>query len=372
MIKKNVLIVVSSLGIGGMEKFALQLFRGATSSELHFDFLIFDDTRLDYLDEVQKLGARVFIYKQKKSKLKFMNEMLFVNGVLKKNHYDLIYINSCSLKGLITSVVPAKHNNIKVITHAHSVGYESKGKFDLLMRKLMINYISRSADIGYSCSMNAAVSKYNQKFLMSGKYKTIANAVNVDDYSFNPEIRNRLRTSLHIDDKIVVGIIGRLENEKNHMFLFNVIKQMIKTNSNYVLLIIGGGSLEQKLKEAVQSLGVENNVLFLGARTDANQWYSAMDSFVLPSIYEGFPYVLVEAQMNGLQCFISDNITPDVDISETIQFISIDEEDSVNKWSDALLNNGSKRIGNGNTQIVKDKFDVRNVISIIVKDILDL
>ena len=220
--------------------------------------------------------------------------------------------------------------------------------------------------------MNAAVRKYNQKFLVSGKYKTIDNAVNVDEYSFNSEIRNKLRTSLHIDDKIVIGIIGRLENEKNHIFLLNVIKQIIQINSNYILLIIGGGSLEKKLKEDVQSMGIENNVLFLGARTDANQWYSAMDAFVLPSIYEGFPYVLVEAQMNGLQCFISDNITRDVDKSETIQFISIDEEDSVNKWSNALLDNGSKRIGNSNTQIVKDKFDVRNVISIIVKDILNL
>ena len=119
-------------------------------------------------------------------------------------------------------------------------------------------------------------------------------------------------------------------------------------------------------------MGIENNVLFLGARTDANLWYSAMDAFVLPSIYEGFPYVLVEAQMNGLQCFISDNITRDVDISETIRFVSIDEEDSVNKWSVALLNNGNKRIRNSNMQIVKDKFDVRNVISIIVKDILNL
>lgn len=366
---KKVLMIVSSLGVGGMEKFALQLFKGIQSSAIRMDFLIFDNSRLEYLDDVKKLGAQVHIF-DKSTNVGFLDEILFVNKILKNGEYDVIYVNSCSLKGFLTSIFPARRNKIKIIAHAHSVGYKSSNKIEAFVRSLMISYISRSIDFGYACSIEAAHSKYSKSFVESEKYRTINNAVNINNYIFDLEIRTRLRKQLNIDDKIVIGIVGRLEYEKNHLFLLDVLKKIVDENPKYVLLIIGGGSLNGKLQNMVRERNLENNVFFLGTRKDANSWYSAMDAFVLPSFYEGFPYVLVEAQLNGLKCFVSNTITNTVNISNTVCFLSIDKTDSVDKWKKEILDNKIKRIPEANIQKIKDNYDIQNEISVIVKDIM--
>lgn len=371
--KKKILMSVGSLEIGGNEIFAMNVFRHLDRDKFSMDFVIFDDENMVLYDEIISSGAKVWtcVSKYKNKILILIDQMKQLSSILKSNEYQLIHCNSCSCIGILRSAFPAKINgHIKIITHSHNVGQNSMSWLSFLARYAFKLLISKIADYGFACSIEAGNSKYTRSFIASEKYRVINNAIDVGNYIFCNEDRELIRNELGLDENtILMGTIGRLDFQKNHSFMLDMFSDFKKNSDRKAkLIIIGEGILEKELKNQVKHLKIEEDVIFAGRKNNANRYYNAMDCFILTSNFEGLPFVLIEAQTNGLQCFVSDTISKDVDISETIKFIPLDTE----KWRELLISNGFKRISKNNIQKVIDKYDIKKELEVIENIYLDL
>jgi glycosyltransferase involved in cell wall biosynthesis len=262
--KIKVLQSVSSLGIGGNELFVMNLFRNVDKTKFQVDFVVYDE-RLDFENEVKTAGSKVFLCKITKGNkiVALFKEMTYVYKLLKENQYDVIHCNGCSFVNILRAVLPAKLvGNIKVISHAHSVGKIDKSVADNIVRNILKIILSNVVDLGFACSDTAGQSKYTKSFLASAKYHIINNAIEVQKYSFNERNRAEIREKYKMEDKIVFGNVGRLSYEKNQAFLLEILAELCKKGHSVMLLLIGGGALEQTLKQKASDLGVEDHVVF--------------------------------------------------------------------------------------------------------------
>ena len=164
-----------------------------------------------------------------------------------------------------------------------------------------------------------------------------------------------MKEKLGVTDKFVIGHVGRFRFQKNHSFIIDIFKEVCKKEPNSTLLLVGDGPLEEEIKKKVDDLGLLDKVKFLGARDDVNDLMQAMDIFILPSLYEGFGIVLIEAQASGLKCVISDSIPTDAIITKKVKRLSLDDDISI--WVEEILSNKSER-KEGIKDIEKSKYDI--------------
>ena len=171
----------------------------------------------------------------------------------------------------------------------------------------------------------------------------IPNGVDLKRFEFDINKRNQMRMTLGIkEDTMILGHIGRLSTPKNHKFLLNVFNQYHKINSNSKLLLVGDGELFESIKQHINKLDINDAVIMTGSKQNTEDYYQIMDIFLFPSLWEGLPVSVVEAQANGLQCIISDVITHDVDLTALIQYLPLDEK----LWLGAITEaHKKKRIG---------------------------
>lgn len=360
MNKIKVLQSTGSLGIGGNEQFVMNFFRNIDKEFFQIDFITFSDN-LDFYDEIVSLGGTVYVMPQRKYANNYIQsicEMKYVFRILKEHNYDIIHCHSCSFIGILRSAIPARFiNNIKVISHAHNTGASKGTPLDNILRAFMKKFLSMCIDYGLSCSDLAGESKYTRKFINSNYYYIINNAIEVSKYQFNDQNRRDIRKRFTLDDEKLIGNIGRLAEQKNQTFLLDITAQLIQDGNNVALIIIGGGDLAQGLKDKAFRLGIDKKVFFTGMTNEADKYYSAIDVFVMPSLFEGLPFTAVEAQVNGLKCVMSDTITRMVDISGDIKFLSL--SDNVKKWSDVIMMQAKTRCSEKHTAKVCREFDIK-------------
>lgn len=322
----RVLHVVPYMQAGGTEAYIMNLYRNIDRKKIQFDFIVHKKTSSFYDEEIKKLGGNIY-YFSIKDDLNFIKYIWNLNNFFKEHpEYQIIHVAMPSIGFICLSI--AKHNKVRVrIAHSHSASYEKnlKGYLKNITCKLM----------KYFSNVNLACSEKAGKYLFgSHSFEIAHNAINLTKYTFNECIRQEIRNQLNIKERIVIGHVGRLSPEKNHNFMFEVLKKLIEVDSNYTLLLIGTGQLENELKEKVVKEGLTNNVIFMGARNDVNELLNCMDIFILPSLFEGLPTVAIEAQMNGLQCMISENVTTEVKQTENVTFIPL----NVDKWVRTIIN----------------------------------
>ena len=165
------------------------------------------------------------------------------------------------------------------------------------------------------------------------KYTVFNNAIELDKFVYNEQIRNRIRKQYHIEDKYVIGHVGRFCYQKNHDFLIDIFEKVHEREKDSVLLLIGEGELEDEIKAKVHRLGLDECVIFAGTCNNVNEMYQAMDVFVLPSRYEGLPVVGVEAQAAGVPCLFSSNITSEILMSKNAMQI----QDNIKDWINIIM-----------------------------------
>ena len=193
----------------------------------------------------------------------------------------------------------------------------------------------------------------------------IKNGIMPDKFIFDSKKRDELRNKYNLTDAFVIGNIGRMETQKNQTFLLDVVKELTKINPKAVLVLIGIGTLEAKLKEKAKTLGIENNVIFWGASKNVNELMMMMDMFVMTSFHEGLPVVGIEAQTTGLPCVFADTITKEVKISENVEFISLKE--SAAGWANEILKLAEKE--NNRTKGVENAENSGFTIEAVAKDL---
>lgn len=333
--EKEPVRVLQIIGIvcgGGVEAVIMNYYRHIDRSKIQFDFVVdgYEKTILD--DEIESLGGKVYhIEPYKKNIFRYMSQ---IYHIVHDNHYDIVHsnMNTLSVFSLFPAWLAGAHQRI---LHNHSTAVRSEGMrsvIKMILRPFAPLFANRYA----ACSRLAGNWMYGKKMMESGKVTIINNAIDLDEYAFSPEIRQQYRKELHIpDDTLVIGHVGRFMYQKNHAFLIEVFKEVVKKHPNTILLLIGDGELRPEIEAKVQDYHLSDKVRFLGLRKDVKKLYNCMDVFVLPSWYEGLPVVSVEAQTNGVYCLFSDRLTAECKLTNHVTFLKLADSSTV--WADTIL-----------------------------------
>ena len=310
--------------IGGVEAVLWNYISNIPTNVIHFDF-INTYSHISIEDKVKERGSNVIsLPSRKKNIIQYKKEIKeFMK--LHAADYDAVWLNDCMFGNIDILKLAKKYHIKKRVIHAHN-SLNMGGGLSRLIRHKINAYLLRFYVTDYwACSQLAAEWSYPKDINKQGKVKIIPNAVDIRKFRVDKNVRLQYRTELGIENNIVFGHVGRFHYQKNQLFLIDIFSYIHKLIPNSVLILIGTGEDEAKIRGQVKKYGVENSVKFLGQRLDTAQLYQAMDAFLLPSLFEGLPVVMVEAQTAGLPCFVSDTITREADISGNVDFISLHE-----------------------------------------------
>ena len=221
-------------------------------------------------------------------------------------------------------------------------------------------------DVKIAPSDLAAKYTFGKKAYDSHEVNILHNAVDTSIFQYKESYRSKIRNELDIEkDAVVIGHVGRFYEQKNHIFLIKIFEEICKINKDALLLLVGDGPLEGSVREMIENRHLENRVIFLGVRSDIDQILSAMDVFVLPSLYEGMPNVVIEAQATGLPVILSDTITQEVNITGLVDFCSLSEVESV--WAKKVLSKIGIKRESREQQFIKEQYDIQSVADQFIK-----
>ena len=363
----KVLFFVDRLRHGGIQQLIIDILKNNKATDVQIDVLVFNDGEDYPLEEkVKMLGANLYkIDGWIKSPFSYIKQKKVLDKFYKEHDdYKVVHLNSSSKNFLVLR--EAKKYGIPIrIAHAHSVIFQTKNKFMVFIGNLLKNVLLKSATDYFACSKTAGEWLFGEDITKTSNFKIIHNAIEYDKFKFNEESRKEIRNAYNIDEKcILFGNVGRFISAKNHGFLIDVFYEIYKINNNAKLMLVGIGEKEEEIKEKVKKLNLKDKVLFLGYREDVNKLMQAMDAFIMPSLYEGFPVVAVEAQATGIPCFLSkDVITNEVKIADNIKFISLNE--SANTWANEILHSDLNRHDN-EEKLKNTGFFIENMVNELI------
>ena len=312
----RVLQCVNDMHRAGLETMLMNYFRHINRDRITFDFLTHRPWKADYDDEIAELGGRVYhaprLYPQNyPAYYRYMCRFFREHPEYRIVHSHIDAMSYLPLAAAKRAGIPVR------IAHSHNTSIDPDLKYPL---KMYYRHRLPGVATDYlACGTEAG------EFLFGDRpFTVIPNAIDTSLFVFNQETREKVRAQLQLDNRFVIGSVGRLTHQKNLGFLLDVFQKLVELSPDSLLLVIGGGEEEEALKKQAAGYGITDKVLFLGIRNDVNQLYQAMDVFVMPSRYEGLPVVGVEAQCSGLPCVFSANITQELKMSERAIFLDID------------------------------------------------
>lgn len=332
MLKKpmRVLQILPALNFcGGIENYVMNYYRHIDREKIQFDFITHTNLECSFKEEIISMGGR--IYELPVFTLRSLPNILSIIDDFFLKHKDEYKIIHCHMANAACFYFwKAKKYGIEnCILHSHQ-----SSAADKFIHRLR-NYPLLCIGV-YLSTCKVACSNLAGKFLFKGsEFKVIKNAIEYDRFSFDLEIRKKIREKYNIDEKLVVGHIGRFCAQKNQEFLVNVFADLCKKNKNSVLIMVGNGENREYIKHLVSITNISDKVIFVDTCNNVNEFYQAFDVFVLPSLYEGLPVVGVEAQASGLPCLFSDRISDEVLISRNSKMLSLNI--GYQEWSKNIL-----------------------------------
>ncbi|HWT76045.1 MAG TPA: glycosyltransferase family 1 protein [Mobilitalea sp.] len=316
---------------GGIEAFLMNYYRHMDRSKIQCDFIVHGDKEGIYNDEIEKLGGRIYHVPMKsKHPILYQNTLrkIFSSGGYRIIHSHLDAMNCWVLKIAKECGIPVR------IAHSHNTNHLTNNKLKLFINEYARKNITKYATHYYACSDAAGRWLYGDSW-GDEKSLVINNAIDFSLYEFNDKLRKQYRQRYRVDKDFVLGHIGRFSYQKNHMFLLEVFARLHSERKDTKLVLIGEGENRKGIEEKITELGIAGSVLLLGSKSNAYDFYQMMDLFLLPSRFEGLPVVAVEAQVNGLTCFMSENITKEVCMTDRVKLIGIEQ---IEPWVEAIKN----------------------------------
>lgn len=356
---KRVLIFGMSPGYGGVENFIMNYYRNIDRTQIQFDFIV-TEPEIAYKKEIERLGGKIYqIPSRRKNLFKYIKAF---NKFCKENmhNYIAIWSNLCSLSNITLLKYGRKYGIKKRIVHAHNSQNMNKG-INGIITYIFHNFhrltISRYATDYWSCSERASNWFFNSNIQASTHYNLISNAIDVNLFKYNEKERLKYRKILNVNHQILLGNVGRFHMQKNHFFLIDIFNELHKIYPQSLLILVGGGELESKIRNKVESLNLDKYVIFAGIRNDIAQILQAIDIFIMPSLFEGLPLALIEAQCAGLPCVISNNICDEAIINDDI--LELDLSESAKYWANEILSTNIKvNRENGYDKLQQSKYNI--------------
>ncbi len=330
----RVLQNLPSLDGGGIAKLLFDYYREIDHEKIHFDFLIYDYySEGIYEAPLKAMGCKIYkvppIEKDKNGSLSKTEE------IIRNGNFDVVHSHFGRLSYRILKY--AKKYNVPVrIAHSH-IAYEPmklKTKLTVGLRSSLTKHYATQL---MACGMDAGIYMWGKTAVEHDRVIIMKNAIDTRIFRFSPDVREEKRKELGLSGKYVIGIVGRLSDQKNYPFLLRTMKLVAEKRKDAVLVVVGRGleEKEKEIKELSEKMNLGEHIRFLGIRSDVQELLNAMDVFVLPSLYEGLPVVLIEAQANGIREFVSNTVTKEMDITDLITFLPI--EDTEQLWADKII-----------------------------------
>ena len=311
----KILFVVKNMRLSnGVASYAMNYYRELNGVDIQFDFLVISDVGSPYYSEIERNGNKVFFmpsYKNKPLKI-----VPYLNRLFKDNRYDIVHCNVMNSGSVVLKIAKAHKVPVRIL-HSHATQTGDK-KWKELRNKLFCSVSLKNANVYFACSHLAGDYLFGKD-----NYYLIANAIDIDKYSYNPQKRRTLRDEENSEGKLVVATVGRFTLQKNPMFIVDIVYELSKMGVSFVFWWFGNGELEPEVHKYAIEKGVDKLIKFWGANPQVMDYYSAADIFILPSLYEGLPVVGIEAQVAALPTLLSDKITTETQISDSVKFLPI-------------------------------------------------
>jgi glycosyltransferase involved in cell wall biosynthesis len=358
----RVLVLDTVMDRGGAETMMMNYLRHFDRSKVTYDFLVNRDYRAAYEDEIEALGGRIYrmcpMYPQYFGRYK----REFRDFLKQHPEYQIIHSN-LEERSYFPLRVAAEQGIPVRIAHAHNrpVGFNLKSIFREYFRMRLPKYVTHM----FACGTEAGDWLFGEK--NRGRVIQQRNAIDTSAYRYDSVVAKQVREEFGVTDPntFVLGHVGRFFPQKNHVFLIDIFAEVHKQHPNSVLWLVGGGELNDELKNRIKAkmdeLGLTDAVKFLGVRSDVNRLVQGMDSFVLPSLYEGLPVTMIEAQSSGLPCTISDRVPKQCDVTGNVQIVGLD--DTPSQWAKKILDQYSvhdkSERANGADIVTDAGFDIK-------------
>lgn len=344
----RVLQVVTKMDRGGLETMLMNYYRNIDRDKVQFDFLTHRAEHGQYDDEIEARGGKIYHVPH----LNPLNPAYYkaLNDFFREHPYKIVHSNlDCTstfpLRAAKRAGVPCR------IAHIHSTSQDKDFKYPIKMiSKKLLPY---EATDYFACGEAAG------KWAFPGKRVTVMkNAIDTSRYVPNVEIRKKVREKFQLKDEFVVGHVGRFDPAKNHEFLLKIFYELKKDTPDAKLMLVGGGNGKEKIEREVERLSLEDDVIFTGVSSDVNELMQAMDVFVMPSLYEGFPVTMVEAQTAGLPCVISDKVPIECAVTRGL-VSSVKLSDGVEVWASEILKTKAIERKSHLDEIIENGFDIK-------------
>lgn len=306
--------------LNGISAVIMNYYKAMDKQNLQMDFVAIDEPTQEYKELFNEYDLKCFVVK----KSNLMKYFLKLISVAKRGHYDIAHIHGNSANMAI-ELLACWVAGIKVrISHSHNTS-----TLHPLMHQILFPLFTLLCTNRLACGKDAGKWLYHEKGFIE-----INNGIDLKLYRYNKEIRREYRDKIGSREKIVIGHVGNFIEQKNHTFLLDVYAELISNNKNYLLLLISDGYLLDSMKDKAKTLGIQDNILFLGKTSVVENYLQAMDMFLLPSLHEGLPVVLVEAQAAGLPCIVADTVAREANLTKSMKFVSIQNP---NDWVQEIM-----------------------------------
>ncbi|WP_307475974.1 glycosyltransferase family 1 protein [Paenibacillus harenae] len=309
----------------------MNYYRRMDRSKIQFDFMVNRTEQGHYDDEIRAMGGKIYPMPAIRPGnynryFKALDSFFSQNREYRVVHSHINENSGFVLRAAKRAGIPCR------IAHSHlsDLGIDLKLPFRLYARYSMKGHPTHY----FACSKKAGQWLFGNKVEEQHGITVLNNAVHVPDFEFNEQVRNEVRDEIGAGGRTVIGHVGRFNKQKNHTFLIDIFQEIHRKNPDTLLLLVGEGRLKAEIEAKVSKLGLSGNVKFLGVRSDITRLLQGIDLFLFPSLFEGLPVVLVEAQAAGLNCIVSDTITTETDVTGRLHFVSL--KDSAEQWANVV------------------------------------
>ena len=322
----RILQVVTHMDRGGLETMLMNYYRHMDRSRVQFDFLTHREYDGDYGEEIRQLGGKLY-HMPVLNPFSLGYRKTLGNFFDDHPEYKIVHVHQDCLSGVILHV--AKDHGVPVrIAHSHNANQQKDFKYPIKL--LFRNFIPKYATKLMSCGEDAG------RWMFRGdSFEILSNAIPAADYSFNEEQKRIQREKWGIHPhELFVGHVGNFTLQKNHLFLLDIFNE-IQKRTPAKLMLVGEKCNRIDIEDKIRRLGFEEKAILTGVRSDVADLMQAMDVFVFPSLHEGLPLTMVEAQASGLPCLISDKVPIECKMTEAVQQLPLTDSPVI--WADKAI-----------------------------------
>ena len=354
----RVLHILQKMEAAGIQTLLMNIYRRIDRSKVQFDFLVQYKEDQFYDQEVQSLGGHIYKFSVREDYNTIKYRKQIRRFFSEHREYKVIHGHMETFSNIWEEEASRARIPV-IITHSHTAGFNEKNKIKLFIKEYYRKHYGVYATHHFACSKAAGEFMFGYK---NKDYQLIPNEIDIEQFRFDVEKR-KIRESLDITNQFVVGHVGRFHPSKNHFFMLQIVEDLKKIIPNFKTVFIGDGDLRKEIEKIVTDKGLNDTVLFLGNRKDVSILYSALDAFIMPSLYEGLPLVGVEAQASGVSCLFSDKITEELKVTNNVVFLPINDGPDI--WVEKLVSISKQKCDKAHyaDEVKQHGYDINDLVN---------